>query len=891
MLGRLRQLFQRFAALFRRAQLDQDLEAEMASHLELAIEENLRSGLSPMEARRQALIQFGGTQQAKESHRDSRSLPFLETLLQDVRFGLRMLGKSPAFTAVAVLTLGLGIGANTALFSVLDAVVLRPLPFHDPGRLVAVRSVDLRDPTQGGDISYPNFLDWRSQSHSFEAMSVWNVTNLTYTGGDKPESLRSAVVSANLFSLLGVSPVLGRSFALEEDRPGGNDIPVILSYEFWQSHFGGDPNVLGRALTLDNAKYTVVGVMPARFQFPVEKDHVELWITIAHDLQGTMAMASQRGISYLWVVARLKPNIQIPMAQSDVLLVQGQLNRQYSENRPRGVAIQSEADQIAGDMRPVLIILLGAVAFLLLIACANVAGLLLARATVRKKEFTVRFALGASRWTIVRQLLAESVLLACLGGALGLLLAHWATSALVSMTPEGLPRTSEIALDFRVLAFTFFVVLAVGVLFGLAPAVHASRSDSSQVLGENGRGSSTGPSGLRLRGALVISQLAISFVLLIGAGLLLRSFNRLLHVDPGFRPDHVLTFLLEVPSSRHPGAQRPVFVRALLQSARALPGVNSASAIFGLPLNDEQSAFTTLEIYGQPVPSSQRPRIAFRIVESQYFRTMGIRLLRGRAFAPQDEQGGPPLAIVSEMLARQLFHGENPLGHRIRLDISFGNNLDAPMREIVGIVTDVKSNGIAGTAVPEVYVPQTPVDFIGETTVVVRTTMDPNSLVPTVRSLVSSMDKDLPLREVRTLDQYVSGSISAPRFEALLLGTFAALAFFLTAIGLYGVISFSVIQRTREMGIRIALGAQHGSISRMVLRQSASLTVIGVAIGLLASFFAVHLIHRLLYGIAATDPTTFVAVPVLLIAMSLLASYIPARRATRVDPITALRYE
>ncbi len=887
----LRTFFFRLRDFLHKDKLDRELHDELAAHLDLHIADNLRFGMSPVEARRNALLSLGGLEQTKESVRDQRTFPLLESLLQDSRFALRMLRKNPGFTAIAILTLALAIGANTAIFSVLDAVVLRPLPFHDPARLVAVRSIDLKDATQGGDISYPSFLDWRAQSHSFEAMSVWTVTNLTYTSGDQPESIRSVEVSANLFFLLGASPALGRTFIVQEDRPGGDNMPVILSYEFWQSHFGGDPHVLGRALTLDDSKYSVVGVMPPRFQFPVEKDRVELWITMAHDLRGKIPMAAQRGASYLWVVARLKPDIQIPAAQSDVLFVQQQLNRQYPENRPRGVEIQSESEQIAGDMRPVLMILLGAVAFVLLIACANVASLLLARATVRQKEFTIRSALGAGRWAIVRQLLAESILLSFFGGALGLLFAHWATTALVSMAPEGLARTSEIGLDFRVLAFTFFVALAAGILFGLAPAFQASHSNPSQVLSEYARGSSTGPSAVRLRGALVISQLAIAFVLLIGAGLLLRSFNRLLRVDPGFRPDHVLTFLLDVPSNRHPGPQRSAFVRELLQSARVLPGVKSASAIFGLPLNEDQSAFATLEVLGQPVPSSQRPRVAFRIVESHYFNTMGIRLLQGRTFTPQDEQGGPPLAIVNETLARQIFHGESPLGRKITPSISFGDSQEAPAREIVGVIADVKSSGIGDTAVPEVYAPQTPVDFFGETTIVVRTAMDPNSLVPTMRSLVSSMDKDLPLREVRTLDEYVSGSISAPRFEALLLGIFAALAFVLTAIGLYGVISYSVVQRTREMGIRIALGAQRGSISRMVLRQGAYLTLIGVAVGLLASFFAVHFIRHLLYGIAATDPATFIAVPLLLIVVSMLACYIPARRATRVDPMIALRYE
>lgn len=815
----------------------------------------------------------------------------MSILLHDLRYAIRMLGKNPGFTLVAVITLALGIGANSALFSVIDAVLLRPLPFRDPGRLIAVRSVDIKDATQGGDISYPAFLDWRAQSRSFEAMSVWNANNFTYTGGDQPESVPGAVVSANLFSMLGVSPAVGRDFAAQEDQPGREQLPVMLSYEFWQSHFGGDRNVLGRPLTLDNQKYSVVGVMPPRFQFPVQSDRVALWTTIAHDLSGKTAMAAQRGVSYLQVIARLKPGIEIPQAQSDVMLVQDRLNRQYPENRPRAVAMQSESDQISGALRPALLILLGAVGFVLLIACANVANLLLARATARQKELTVRSALGATRWMIVRQLLTESVTLAMAGAVLGLLVAHWGTDALVRMAPEGLARTGEIALDLRVLNFTFIVALVTGVLFGLAPALQGSRSDVVRPLGESGRGVSAGPTGARVRGALVASQLAISFVLLIGCGLLLRSFVRLKHVDPGFRSDHVLTFLLEVPSHRHPGAQRPVFVRELLQSARALPGVKSASAIFGLPLNDNQGVFTTLEIKGRPAPPSQRPRIAFRIIESDYFNVMGMRLLQGRAFVPHDEQGGPALAIVNETFARQMFQGENPVGHRIKPDISFSENDEVPTREIVGVVSDVKSSSISGKAVPEVYAPQTARDFIGEMTVVVRTATDPNALVPTLRSLVSSMDKDLPLRDIKTLDQYVSESIAAPRFEAFLLSTFAALAFVLTAIGLYGVISYSVAQQTRQIGIRMALGAQRGSILRMVVQEGVLLTLIGTGAGLAASLFAVRLIRSLLYGIAVNDPATFIAVPLLLMAVALLASYLPARRATLVDPMVVLRNE
>jgi putative ABC transport system permease protein len=869
--------------------VENDLNEEVRSHLEMLTEENVRSGMSRAEAERTARMELGGVEQVKEQVRETRIGNWLRSVLNDCQFAVRQFLKDPGFTSVTLLTLAIGIGANTAMFSVIDAVLLRPLPFHDPDQLVAVESIDLHDPTQGGDISYPAFLDWRSQSHCFEAMSAYNVTGLTYTGGTQPESLRSAVVSANLFSTLGVSPILGRTFVQEEDSPGNSQNPVILSYELWQSHFDGNPNILGQFLTLDGQSYRVIGVMPERFQFPIQKDHVELWITIARDLQGNLGMATQRGASYLQVVARLKPGVQIPRAQSEVLLVQQGLNRQYPENRPRGVEIQSESDRISGDMRPVLLVLLGAVAFVLLIACANVASLLLARATVRQKEFTLRLVLGASRATITRQLLVESVILGFLGGTLGLLVGYWSTKGLIALSSESLLRTSEIQLDFRVLAFTFLVSLATGVLFGLAPAFRASRLDLNPSLTSNSAGSGAGVDTTRIRGILVTSQLAVSFVLLIGAGLFLRSFDRLLHIDPGFRADHVLTFLLDVPVDRHPLAQRAAFVEELLQSIRVLPGVKSASAIFGLPLNDDQSAYTVLEVEGQAIPASQRPRVGFRIIESQYFHTMGVRLLQGRTFTPEDEEGGLPVAILNQSLAREIFHGENPLGRRIRPQIGFAANQIPPIREIVGVVSDVKCDGM--TECPEVYAPQTPKDFFGETTVVVRTTTTPNSIVSTVRSLVSAMDKQLPIRDVKTLDEYVSGSIAAQRFDALLLAAFAALAFLLTAVGLYGVLAYSVAQRSREIGIRMALGADRRSIALMVLRRGGALALTGIAIGLVVSFFAVRFIRALLYDIEPADPVTFVAVPLLLFAVAWFASYVPARRATRVDPMVALRYE
>lgn len=813
----------------------------------------------------------------------------MSNLPGDIRYAIRMLQKNPVFTLVAVITLALGIGANTALFSVIDAVLIRPLPFQDPGRLVAMGQTDLQDLTRGGEISYLNFLDWRTQNHTFEAISAWGTTSFTYTGIDQPESVPGAVVSANLFSMLGVSPILGRTFNAGEDEPGDH-LATILSYEYWQSHFGGDRNVIGRALTLDGQKYDVIGVMPARFQFPVQSGRVELWTAMAHELLGPTPLAKQRGASYLSMIGRLKPGVDMAHAQSDLALVQDRLNRKYPENRPRGAAVQSESDAISGALRPALLILLGAVAFVLLIACANVANLLLTRAAVRQKEFTVRSALGASRWTIVRQLLTESVLLSLAGAGVGVLVAHWGTTALLKMAPEGLARTSEVGIDLRVLAFTAIVALITGVLFGLAPAIQAARLDLNRALTESGRGASAGPGGARVRNTLVICQLAIALVLLIGAGLLLRSFSRLKNVDPGFRADHVLTFVLEVPRSRHPGAQRAVFVRDILDSMRALPGVTSASAVFGLPLT-EQSLFTSLGVEGRPMPPSEQPRVAFRVVEANYFKTMGMRLLKGRNFTVQDEQRGIPLAIVNETFVRRIFKGEDPLGHRVKPGISFGTSDDAPMREIVGVVNDVKSSSIGGDPVPEVYAPQTSTDFVGETTIVVRTSNNPEALVPAVRSLVASRDKDLPLRDVKTLDEYVNASISAPRFETVLLGIFAGLAFALMAIGLYGVISYSVVQRAREMGIRMALGAQRRNILGKVVREGLVLALVGTGAGIAASFLITRLMKSILYGVGATDPVTFVFVPMLLIFVSLLASFIPARRATLVDPMSVLREE
>ena len=884
--------FKRLGGLFRSRRLEQELDEEQLSHLAMRTEEFVAAGVSPEEARLRALRAFGNPTLLREETRDADLLRWLETLVQDLRYGLRQLGRNPGFTAVALVTLALGIGANAALFSVIDAVLLRPLPFREPDRLVAIESHDAQSSAVGGggDVSYPVFLDWRSQAHSFESMSVSNTTNFTYTGGREAESLSGAVVSANLFSSLGITPVLGRTFIPEEDKPGEHGLPLILSYSLWQSHFGSDPNVIGRAITLDDQKYNVIGVMPASFQFPVQNEPILLYTSMANDLIGKDPMAGQRGVSYLSGIGRLKPGVSMRQAQAELNVIQDAINRQYPENHPKKIALVSEQQEITGAVRPALLVLFAAVGLLLLIACVNVANLLLARATVRQKEITIRAALGARRSTVIRQLLTESVLLAVVAGGLGVLLAMWGIRALVKMAPPGLARVSEIGLDYRVLIFSIAVALLTGILFGLVPAFQVTRTDLTASLNEGARGGSGGAAHSRIRSLLVVAEVAIALVLLIGSGLLMQSFMRLKRVDPGFRPDHVLTFRVTVEGKRHAKAARAEFVRELLAKVRQEPGVTSASAVFGLPLSDDHVS-TSTEVEGRVIPKSERPRVSFELVESNYFQTLGIPLLRGRAFTPQDEQGGPALAIVNEALVKKLFPGEDPIGRRIAPQISFGDTDEAPLRQIIGVVGDVRSRAMDKPDTPAAYAPQTATDFVGVMTIVVRTQMDPEWLAPTVRNLVASMDKDMPVRQIKTLDEYVDASIAQQRFNALLLGLFASLAFALTAIGLYGVISYSVAQRTREMGIRMALGASRGSILRMVVKHGALLVVIGAAAGLSGALALTRLIKSLLFNIAANDPPTYGGVLLLLLGVALLASYIPALRATRVDPMVALRYE
>jgi putative ABC transport system permease protein len=809
---------------------------------------------------------------------------------QDLRYALRQLRKSPGFTAVAVITLALGIGANTAIFSVVDAVLLRPLPFQKPDRLVSVK------PTEPGrrddvGVSYPAFLDWRSQNHVFAGLSAFRTDDFTLTGRGEPAHLTGAVVSANLFSLLGVGPIEGRNFLATEDLPSSIALPVILDHALWRDRFGSDPHVLGENVTLSGQVFTVVGVMPSGFQFPVQGSAIDFWTTIALDgrsTNGNPPMTAQRGVSYLDAIARLRTQISVQAAQAEMSTIQDSLNRQYPENRPKGIVLAPEIDAVVGNARSGLLMLFAAVGLVLLIACANISNLFLAKASARQKEISVRRALGATRWGLARPLLSESMLIACAGAAAGLVVAFWALPLLTRLSPEDLPRISESGLNLTVLTFTAGIVLLMSLLFGLAPSLHSSGSDLVTSLNEAGRGGTETRGKRRLTNISVVFQTALAVVLLAGAGLFLRSLAGLTKVDPGFAKDHVITFGLDLPN-RYGQKQRVQFYRELLAQIRNLPGVGSASAAFPLPLSADDVK-TSFDVEGRLQKESERAVTTLHLIDVDYFHTLGIPLLRGREFDGHDDAAGAtPVAIISQTLARQAFPGIDPIGRRIRPNIS-SSRQDAPMRTVVGVVRDVKAEGLAAPAIPECYVPYAQLPF-APMSVVVRTVITPQSIVPTLAKEVQSLDKDLPLLHVKTLDSYVGDSIAGTRFETILLGIFGALAFVLTAVGLYGVVSYTTIQRTREIGIRVALGAEREAIIRMIVRNGVSLASMGIGIGLASALLLTRLVASLLYGISASDPLTFLGVVVGLITMATLAGYIPARRAAKVDPMVALRYE
>jgi putative ABC transport system permease protein len=876
--------------MFWRKRKQTDFVAEIEAHLELEAEQLKEQGLSDEEARMAARRAFGNVTQAQERFYESGRWLWWDRLVQDVRYGLRVLRRNPGFAATAILTLSLGIGATTAIFSIVDTVMLKPLPFPTADRLVRIRSVFAATGVGSGEASYPDFLDWRARNHVVEGMAAFRTDDFTLIGPPEPLHLQGAVVSAQLFSLLGVTPALGRSFLPEEDNPAatsGTDA-VILSYGLWQREFSPDASVLGRTIQLGDQPFTVVGVMPPAFQYPIQAEPIELWTTIAVDARGgANAMTTQRGGHYLDVVGLLKTGVKLTQAQAEVAAITGAMNKQYPENKPRTVRIVPEIQGLIGPLRAPLLVLLGAVGCVLLIVCVNVANLLLARATGRHKEMALRAALGASRRRVTRQLLTESVALGLLGGGLGLALALASLRLLVRFIPAEMPRLNAIGLDARLLSFAFLISLVAGILFGLAPALRVAKMSLPESLNESGRGSGSGRKEHgRLRGALVVSEVALAIVLLLGAGLLIQSLLHLTRVDPGFNPNHVLTFQLDSPAGKQ-GAQVPRFFREVVGRMIALPGVSSASAVASLPLTGDNIS-ASIETEGEPTPTGSRPSADFNAVEPNYFRTLGIALVAGRDF---DDSKSTPVVIVNQTLARRFFPNQDPIGKHVRPGIGNGYAPgEQPMREIVGVIVDVKQSGLGTAAAPEVYAPLAQSPF-GTIFFVVRTANDPRSIVETARRQVTSLDKNAPIYHVETLDQYFAESVAGPRFITLLLSGFAGLALLLACLGIYGVISFIVVQRTHEIGIRMAVGAQKGDVLRMVIGEGLRPALAGVAIGIVGALRLTRLLSSLLYGVRPADPLTFAVVSLILTGVALLACYIPARRATRVDPIVALRYE
>ena len=806
----------------------------------------------------------------------------MRTLLQDLRYGFRVLRKSPGFAFVAILVVAIGIGANTAIFSVVNAVLLRPLPFDEPGQLVRVFGTNARRNSFRRSHSYLNFSDLRAQSTSFEAMAAYTATSGALTGGETPEQITGVVASGDIFRVLKSPPHLGRLLAPADERPGGSPVAVI-SHGLWQRRFGGAPDIVGKQLKLDGREREIVGVTPPGFHFEFVAEPADFWVPIDPQEQGYQ----QRGAIFLQSIGRLKNGVTVEGADAEMRAVMGRLEQQYQDkNAGIGVRLVSAHEDLVGDLRPTLLVLLGAVGFVLLIACANVANLLLARAAGRGREMAVRTALGAGRWRIVRQLLTESVLLAVGGAALGLLFALWGVDLLASLVPENVPRFEETSIDLKVLGFTLAATVLTGALFGLAPALQASKLDLNEALKEGGRTGTDGRGRNRVRSLLIVVEVALSLVLLVGAGLLIKSFVKLRNTDPGFDPRGTLTASLSLATVRYEGDEQIAqFYEQLLARAAQLPGVETVAGITPLPLGGNGMSFSFYRLDQPEPPPGQGQSAAARVITPNYFRAMGIPLRRGRAFADADRLGAPNVLVVNESFARRHLPGEEALGQRLRI------GLNGIQGEIVGVVGDVRHGDLSADGGPEFYVPHAQAPF-GDMSLVARAGAgDPAALAGPLRSLVQEMDKEQPLYDVQTMQGLVARSVARQRFSTTLIAIFAGLALVLASVGIFSVMSFLVAQRTHEIGIRMALGAQRRDILRLVVGHGMALTVAGVVLGLAASFALTRLMASMLYEVRATDPAVFAGIPVVLAAVALLACYVPARRATKVDPMVALRHE
>ena len=882
----LRQTLSGLRSLFRKKQVDRELNEELSGFLESAGEEKIQRGMSRQDALRAVRLEHGSLETTKEQVRSAGWESMLETSWKDLRFAARMLRKSPGFASVAVLTLALGIGANTAIFSVVSAVLLHPLPYANPNQLVFVSEAKADAGISGLGLSYPAFIELRDDKRAFSAIAGLGAHALVLTGSGEPSEVSTVAVTPEFLSMLATEPLLGRVLSSDDGERGAAPV-AVLSENLWRSRFGADSSIVGRSITLDMRPYTVIGVMPANFHTPFVNQTNQVWIPLAQDPLFSVWMTQPPQEHWMGAIARLRPDISSAQAKAALNTFGARLAKEFPAEKGWAIRIEPLQKTLTGQAKLPLLVLLGAVALVLLIACANVANLLLSRATSRSKEISIRIAHGAGKGRIARQLLTECAILGLLGGWIGTLVAYWGVATLVPLLPSGLPEFHSIRLDGWVLGFAFVLSLATTLIFGLAPVLSTAGSDPQNELGEGARaGESAGPR--RARAALAVAEIALAMVLLTAAGLLLRSFAQLTSVNPGFQPSHVVKAMVSLPYFQYSTPKQWVaFSEELMIRLQAQPGMQDSAIAGPLPIVD---CCVTLDfkIVGHPQPQAGTSDAANYVPASpQYFAVMGIPLRRGRLFNEYDSPSSAPVALISETLAKRYFANEDPLGRQL----TFGFPVNGVVsREIVGIVGDIRDVSLGEEPGPMLYVPfaQAPL-YGGE--VVVKSPLTTSAVVGAIRAATHGIDKNLPITDIAALPDVLNASVAQPRFRTLLLALFGAIALVLAAVGIFGVISYSVSRRTHELGIRMALGAQPRSVMSMVLRETLALALLGIAVGVPCAVAAGRLIRRLLFNVTLYDPTTLVLVPVLLVAVAALASYIPARRAMRVDPLVALRHE
>jgi predicted permease len=880
-LRQFRAWFLRFGGLFRKQRRDRELADEIESNLQLHIEDNLRCGMTPTEARRQAVLKFGGVESAKESYRDRRGFPFLDHLLQDIRYGLRLLGKNMGLTVVMVLTLALCVGANTAIFSIVNAVLLRPLPFADPGQLVTIENPGYLLTLSSDEPA--RFLETKERTLTLESIGVYNSGEVNLTDGLVPARVLIMEANPSFFSALGINPMLGRTYSQEDEAESQNRV-AVLSWGFWQSRYGGDTKVLGKTIEINGRNFTVIGVMPQGFQFPAYPGKADLWVPLVP----AEHLIAAEGIEYS-ALSRLKPGVTLREAQAEMDVIFQRLRSKMED--PSGqdpILLVPLRKMFEAGTRPALVVLLGAAGFVLLIACANIANLSLSRAVARQRETAVRSALGADRIRLIRQWLTESLLLALIGGAAGLLLAFWSLKGLVLIGASYLRYAADVAIDSRVLCFTLAVSIFTGILFGLAPSIQSSNPDLSESLKEGAKTSASGFGRSRFRQLIIVVEVALTLLLATGAGLLLRTFENLWRVDPGFSAHHVVTLELSPSKVKYPdAAQKIAFYQKVIERIKAIPGIEAVGSVNHLPLdmNDTSTFFANLT-FDDRHSGPGRYSGAFRVVSADYFRVMTVPLLKGRTFSDKDNLQAPGVVVINQTLAHGAFGEEDPIGKHL----IFGGGKTGRTFEIIGIVGNIRHWGLDKEVESEFYMPSLQV-ATAFASLAITSHSDIGQLTPAIRRAVDQVDKDQPISNLRAMDQVVSESLSERRFVMILLGLFSALALVLSAVGIYGMISYSTSLRIQEIGVRMALGARPRNILGLILHQGIILVLSGIGLGILASLGLTRLLAGFLFGVKPTDIITLITVSLILISVAVAACCLPARRAMRVDPMVALRYE